>query len=91
MPWTISCTTSTSCTKAARPNPNPNPNPDQASIQALQKQLAEQSAKVDKLAAQKNNPPAAAPAAAGATEEQLKMQLEFMQKQKELEQLRAAK
>jgi len=64
---------------------------DQAAIQGLQRQLAEQSAKVDQLAAQKNNPPAVAPAAAGATEEQLKMQLQLMQNQKDLEQLRAAK
>ena len=65
--------------------------PEQAAIQGLQRQLAEQSAKVDQLAAQKNNPPAAAPAAAGATEEQLKMQLQLMQNQKDLDQLRAAK
>ena len=64
----------------------------QAAIQGLQRQLAEQSAKVDQLAAQKNAAPAAPAAPAAApTEEQLKMQLQLVQNQKELEQLRAAK
>lgn len=62
---------------------------DQAAIQSLQRQLAEQNAKVEQLAAQKNGAPAA-PAAA-PTEEQLKMQLQLVQNQKELEQLKAAK
>merc|ERR1719152_189194 len=59
---------------------------DQAQIQALQKQLAEQNAKVDALAAQKNSAPQQV--ATGPTEEQLRMQLQAMENQKELELLK---
>ena len=72
-------------------SPHLRPGPHQAAIQNLQKQLAEQNAKVEALAAQKNSPPEAAPAAAAPTEEQLKLQLQLVQNQKELEALKAAK
>ena len=72
-------------------SPHLHRDPHQAAIQNLQKQLAEQNAKVEALAAQKNNQPAAAPAAAAPTEEQLKLQLQLAQNQKELEALKAAK
>jgi hypothetical protein len=46
---------------------------------------------VDALAAQKNAVPAEAPAAGGASEGNLKLQLEIVQQQKELEQLKQQK
>mmetsp|Transcript_10824 Transcript_10824/g.28407 ORF Transcript_10824/g.28407 Transcript_10824/m.28407 type:complete len:164 (+) Transcript_10824:1-492(+) len=65
---------------------------DTTKIAELQKMLAEQNAKMDALAAQKSAlpQPAAAPAAApGApSEEQLKLQLELVQQQKQLEALK---
>ena len=89
---TTPCTTrGPLCHRSATSSPHLHPDPHQAAIQNLQKQLAEQNAKVEALAAQKNNQPAAAPAAAAPTEEQLKLQLQLAQNQKELEALKAAK
>merc|ERR1712087_1052099 len=67
---------------------------DQAQIQALQRQLAEQSAKVDALAAQKAAAPSPAPSAGtqqAPTEAQLQLQLQVLQQQKELEALKQGK
>merc|ERR1712050_499997 len=64
---------------------------DTAKIEELQRMLKEQNAKVEALAAQKNALPAEAPAAEAPSEGNLKLQLEVLQQQKELELLKQQK
>mmetsp|Transcript_55855 Transcript_55855/g.124730 ORF Transcript_55855/g.124730 Transcript_55855/m.124730 type:complete len:91 (+) Transcript_55855:212-484(+) len=68
---------------------------DSSKIQELQRMLAEQNAKVEALAAQKaagQAAPAVAPAApAAVSEETLRLQLDVIQQQKELELLKQGK
>jgi len=65
---------------------------DSAKIAELQAQLAAQNEKVSALAAQKDaNPSAPAQQMAAPGEEQLKLQLQVLQQQKELEMLRQGK
>lgn len=68
---------------------------DSAKIEELQRMLSDQNAKVEALAAQKEAaaatpPPPPQPVAALPSEESLKLQLELIQQQKELELLKKA-
>jgi len=60
---------------------------DQAQIQALQRELSEQNAKVEGLKQQNGG---VAPAVDSETEATLKLKLQLIEQQKELEQLKAA-
>jgi len=59
---------------------------DKAAIESLQRQLTEQNAKMDNLRAQQPAPPGQS---GPMTEDQLKLQLQVLQQQKELEQMKA--
>merc|ERR1719152_641281 len=61
---------------------------DKAAIESLQRQLAEQNAKVDSLRAQQPPPPPGQAAPAAMSEDQLKLQLQLIQQQKELEMMK---
>merc|ERR1740138_1087749 len=58
---------------------------DKAAIESLQRQLSEQNAKMDNLRAQQPAPPGQS---GPMSEDQLKLQLQVLQQQKEIEQMK---